>query len=111
MLKPTLAKVGVFLMLAAIVFLPLFLVGDGPAVFLPVAAIFWLDGLVQTMGAPVAVNGGVDAFNLVPPTALGSMLILLGSAVSLATLYVAAAFLVSVFVFARQQASGDRARP
>ena len=36
---------------------------------------------MQTMGAPVAVNGGVDAFNLVPPTALGSMLILLGSAV------------------------------
>ena len=66
---------------------------------------------MQTMGAPVAVNGGVDAFNLVPPTALGSMLILLGSAVSLATLYVAAAFLVSVFVFARHQISGDRARP
>ena len=109
MLKPTLAKVVIFLMLDAIVFVPLFLAGNGPAVMLPVAAIFWLDGLVQAMGGRVSVNGGVDAFNLVPPNALGEMLILLGSAVSLAILYVAAACLV--VVFARQQASGDGARP
>ncbi len=107
MLRPTIAKVVVFLILAAIVFLPL-LLADDPGI-LSVAAIFWLDGLLQTMGAPVAVNGGVDAFSLFPPNALGSMLMLLGSAISLATLYVAAAFLVSVF--AMRQASGDRARP
>jgi hypothetical protein len=55
MLKPTIAKVLIFLTLAAIVFLPLFLVGDGPAVFLPVAAIFWLDGLVHQWRSRAAV--------------------------------------------------------
>lgn len=57
--------------------------GGGFALIVPVAAIFWLDGLARALGFTVSINGGVDAFNLVPPNALGMLLILAGSAASL----------------------------
>jgi len=94
MVKPTRAKTT-FVIFSFVILSPLFLNGGGAAAIIPVLAIFWLDGLVQAMGVPVSVNGGVDAFNLVPPNALGTVLILLGSAISLGTLSMAAKWLFS----------------
>lgn len=94
MLKPARAKT-IFVIFSVVILLPLFLNGTGAAAIIPVLAIFWLNGLVQAMGVPVSVNGGVDAFNLVPPNGLGTVLILLGSAISLGTLFMAAKWLFS----------------
>jgi len=94
MLKPTGAKVAVLMMLVAVIAVPALLVGNGPALIVPVMAVFWLDGLVHALGVQVSANGGVDAFNLIPPNTLGTVLILLGSAVSLGVLYATAAWLV-----------------
>jgi hypothetical protein len=62
---------------------------------LPVIQIFWLTGLADAFGLPVAVDGGVDAFSLVPPTALGAILTLVRYGISLAVQYTIACALVT----------------
>src|SRR4051812_25883002 len=64
------------------------LLGSGPGVILPVIVIFWLTGLASAFGIPVTVNGGVDAFRLVPSTVLGVVLTLIGCGISLVVQYV-----------------------
>jgi hypothetical protein len=93
MFKPTKAKVAVFLVLLSAIFAPMFFVGSGLALIVPVAAIFWLAGLADAVGIPVVVNGGVDAFKLSAPNRLGQILIIVGSAVSLMVVYAAACVL------------------
>lgn len=56
MLKPTKPKAAVFLVLFAVTLGPLSLFVNGPAVIVPVLAIFWLDALAQAQGVPVSVN-------------------------------------------------------
>lgn len=75
---------------AAVILAPLFLKTGGLAMAIPMLAVFWLDALVHSMGVTVSVNGGVDAFSLVPPNALGMVLIAVGSTASLAALIVGA---------------------
>jgi len=85
----------IFVIFSLVILAPLFANGGGFAAVIPVFAIFWLDAFVQAMGVTVSVNGGVDAFNLVPPNALGAVLILLGSAISLGTLVMVGRWLFS----------------
>lgn len=96
MFRLTKAKLVVFVALATPSFSPLLLFGSGPAVIVPVIRIFWLAGLAGALGVPVAAQGGVDAFNLIPPTGIGSILLLVGSAISLAGHYVLASVLVTI---------------
>src|SRR5215813_3430965 len=93
MFKPTIAKLALFLALVAVAIGPGFF-GSGMALIVPVLAIFWLDGLAQAAGVPVSIGGGVDAFNLVPPTVIGYILIVVGSVISLAVPYVVASLIV-----------------
>jgi hypothetical protein len=93
-LKPTLAKIALFILLLGVGLGPMFFYGNGPALIVPVVEIFWLAGIAQALGVPVAVNGGVDAFNLVPPNGIGMILIVVGSAISLALNYAVASFIV-----------------
>jgi hypothetical protein len=109
MLKPANAKTVILLVLSVAIVAPLFLVDKGFALVVPIVAIFWLDGLAKALGFTVSVNGGVDAFNLVPPNTLGTLLILLGSAASLGALYMMARRLLSGD--AKRQARAEGVRP
>lgn len=93
-LKPTLAKVALFILLLGAGLGPMFFFGNGEALIVPVLEIFWLDATAQALGVGVAVNGGVDAFNLVPPNGVGLILIASGSVISLALNYAVASFIV-----------------
>ena len=93
-LKPTLAKMALFILFLAMGLGPMFFFGKGEALIVPVLEIFWLDALAQALGVAVAVNGGVDAFNLVPPSGVGLVLIGVGSVISLTLNYALASFIV-----------------
>jgi hypothetical protein len=95
MFKPTTSKIVLFLTIVIVGLSPLVIFGSGPAVILPVVEIFWLPGLLSAFGAPVAVDGGVDAFNLTPSTVLGIGLTLVGFGISLAVQYVVACVLIT----------------
>ena len=69
MFKPTKAKLILFGILLVLIFAPLFLIGGGLTVLLPVCQIFWLAGLAQALGLPV-VSNRVDAFSLAAPNVL-----------------------------------------
>jgi hypothetical protein len=60
----------------------------------PVILIFWLAGLASALRLPVAVDGGVDAFRLTPPTILGIVLMVVGFGISLAAQYIVACIIV-----------------
>jgi hypothetical protein len=93
--KPTKSKIVLFLTIVIVGLSPLLFFGSGPALILPIVEIFWLPGLASAFGAPVAVDGGVDAFNLIPPTVLGIGLTLVGFGISLAVQYIVACALVT----------------
>jgi len=93
MWKPTKRKIAVFIGLLALTLGPALLFGSGPGLIVPMFAMFWLDMVGKEFGIPVAVNGGVDAFSLVPPTVLGYILIGVGSLLSVAGLYALASVL------------------
>ena len=95
-LKPTLAKIALFILLLGVSLGPGFFYGGGPAAIIPVMEVFWLAGIAQALGVPVVVNGGVDAFHLVPPSGIGTILIVVGSAISLALTYAFASFIIWV---------------
>lgn len=96
MFKLTKAKLAVCVALVTLSFSPLLLFSSGPAVFVPVIQIFWLAGLARALGVPVAAHGGVDAFNLIPPNGIGSILLLVGCAISVAGHYMLASVLVTI---------------
>jgi hypothetical protein len=75
----------VFVGLLVASFGPLVLFGRGPAIILPVLMI-WLAVLAQALGVPVS-GRGIDAFNLMPPNIIGSILIAIGFVISLALYY------------------------
>jgi len=96
MQKVTKARIGLFLILLAVSFGPLLFVGSGSAMIIPAILIFWLAALAQAVGVPVATNG-VDAFNLLPPTVVGGILIAAGLTVSLAVQYWVAGVVATAF--------------
>jgi hypothetical protein len=93
--KPAKAKIVLFLTMVIVSLSPLVMFGSGPALILPAAQIFWLAGLASAFGVPVAVDGGVDAFSLVPPSVIGIVLTLVGFGISLTVHYMAACVLVT----------------
>ena len=97
MFKPTKARIVIFLTTVILSFSPLLIFGSGLAVILPAVQIFWLSGLASALGVPVAAGGGVDAFNLIPASATGGTLILVGLSISLGVHYAVACFVVRLF--------------
>jgi hypothetical protein len=96
MFRPTKATVSVFIVLVSVTVGPMLLFDSLSAQVIPFCAMYWLDLLADAVGLPVAVNGGVDAFNLAPPTLLGWSLIIVGSAVSLIVHYMVACTAVAI---------------
>jgi hypothetical protein len=96
MFRPTKATLSVFIVLLTVTIGPM-LVFDSPSTqVIPFCAMYWLDLVADAGGLPVAVNGGVDAFKLAPANLLGSILIIVGSVVSLIMHYVAACMAVAI---------------
>jgi hypothetical protein len=62
----------------------------------PAILIFWMAALARAAGVPVATSD-VDAFNLLPPTVIGLILISAGLALSLAVQYWLAGVLATAF--------------
>src|SRR3954462_10466251 len=96
MFKPTKATLSVFIVLLTVTIGPM-LVFDSPSTqVIPFCAMYWLDLVADAVGLPVAVNGGVDACKIAPANLLGSILIIVGSVVSLIMHSVAACTAVAI---------------
>lgn len=107
--KPTPMKVVVFVVLLGASLAPMWFYGSGEALILPVLGTFWLDGIAQAIGIPVTDGPGVDAFSLVPPNVTGMILIVLGSAISLAACYLfVSLFVENVFMNRRSRSHEGR---
>ena len=79
-----------FVIIAALLLLilgPALVSGSGFALIVPLVLIFWLAFAGQALGLPVAKDGAVDAFNLVPPSWLGVILIVIGGGLSFWAIY------------------------